>query len=69
MKRLFSMGVIVLLDIAVIACFWFLSGGALESAKMVLWQEHILEDNSFEAVLTGICGLIYLKIIWKLINR
>ena len=41
----------------------------IREAVRRLEQEHILEDNSFEAVLTGICGLIYLKIIWKLINR
>lgn len=69
MRRLISMGIIVLLDIAVIMGFMLLAGEGLDMAEMVLWQGHIFEDYSFETVVIGVCGLVYLKIIWKLIHR
>lgn len=70
MKRIVSLLVLVILDLAVIGCFLGLCGANVsEAAQMVLWQGKIWGDYSIQTIIVGICGLVYLKIIWKLIHR
>lgn len=65
-----SLLVLVMLDLVVIGSFLGLVGANVsEAAQMVLWQGKIWGDYSIQTIIIGICGLVYLKIIWKLIHR
>ena len=67
MKRIIGRLVIIGLDAALIVGFLALSGA--QTANVMAMSGSVLDGYSFETVVIGICGLIYLKIIWKLIHR
>ena len=69
MHRLLGMLVIVGIEIGLIGIFWTLNGGLSIAAAADFWESSILPGYSLSTIIIGICGLAYLKIIWKLINR
>ena len=70
MHRLLGMLVIVSMEIGLIGIFFVLNGGWISIAATAdFWESNILPGYSLSTVIIGICGLAYLKIIWKLINR